>query len=263
MTGEWSVFILVLKPRPHGPFHGIMFKSNDRKIYAWRIIMGKIFKHKLTTRQKEILERTKLPNNWEELSTYHRRIIKRIEKMIKYLEKKYGKKFYYKGYVPGNKLFLDEEYMVAYAEGDDPETGCFSVEPKGLGFSDGYAWVTQAPIVQKEMEEKLAGIFEGQKYKMFVELTGVSDEGEVKCFHIYIYLENTDLSVTEQLMDKVILAITGDSRVHSIDMYCFGESIVDKITAKEHNRCFDLEDIVIHYMSHEKDREKGIGWTKR
>ncbi|SCY47652.1 hypothetical protein SAMN05660668_02783, partial [Pseudobutyrivibrio sp. AR14] len=107
--------------------------------------MGKIFKHKLTRRQKEILERTKLPNNWEELSTYHRRIIKRIEKMIKYLEKKYGKKFYYKGYIPENKLFFDKESLLVYAEGDDPEVDCFAVEPKGFGFTDEYAWVIQTP----------------------------------------------------------------------------------------------------------------------
>ena len=234
------------------------------KISVWRIIMGKIFKHRLTTRQKEILERTKLANNsWEELSTYHRRIIKRIEKMLKYLEKKYGKKFYYNGYVPENKIFLDEEYMVAYAEGDDPEVDCFSVEPKGFGFTDEYAWVIQTPIVQKEMEEKLAGIFEGQKYKMFVELTGVSDEGVVLCFDIYIYIENSDFSKTDELMEKTIVAIEDDSRIHDVDMYCFEKAVVDSITEKEHKRSFDTEDIVSHYMSDLFYRGKGTRWKRR
>ncbi len=224
--------------------------------------MGKIFKHKLTRRQKEILERTKLPNNWEELSTYHRRIIKRIEKMIKYLEKKYGKKFYYNGYVPGNKLFLDEEYMVAYAEGDDPETGCFSVEPKGFGFSDGYAWVTQAPIVQKEMEEKLAGILEGQKYKMFVDLTGVSDEGVVKCFNVFIYIDNKDTLITDSIMDKLVETLSDETREWELIMYCFKKSVVDSIQAKEHNRSFESDDVYCMYDSDRIVRREGKGWER-
>lgn len=227
--------------------------------------MGNIFKRKskLNERQLEILRSKDLPTEWKQLTTIQRQSIVAIEEMLEYVEKKYKKPFCYAGYRRRNPLFMDEESLLCYAQGDDPDIDCFTVKREKIGFRDGYAWVTQTRVVQKEMEDKLSGIFEGQKYKMFVELTGVSDEGEVKCFHIYIYLENTDLSVTEQLMDKVILAITGDSRVHNINMYCFGESIVDKITAKEHNRCFDLDDIVIHYMSHEKDREKGIGWTKR
>lgn len=224
--------------------------------------MGKIFKHKLTRRQKEILERTKLPNNWEELSTYHRRIIKRIEKMIKYLEKKYGKKFYYKGYIPENKLFFDKESLLVYAEGDDPEVDCFAVEPKGLGFTDEYAWVIQTPIVQKEMEEKLAGIFEGQKYKMFVELTGVSDEGEVKWIDICIYIDNKDTSVTDSIMDRIVEALSSETREWDLTMYCFKKPVVDSIPSKEHNRSFESDDVYCMYDSNRVDRREGRGWER-
>ncbi len=224
--------------------------------------MGIIFKHKPTKRQEEILERTKLPKDWNELSTYHRRIIKRIEKMLKYLEKKYGKKFYYNGYVPENKLFLDEEYLVAYAEGDDPEVDCFSVEPKGLGFRDGYAWVIQSPIVQKEMEDKLSGIFEGQKYKMFVDLTGVTDEGEVKSFSTTIYIDNSDSVVTDSIMEKIVSAISDETRNCKIYMYSFKKPVVDQITTKEHNRSFDTDDVKSLYMSTAIDRREGKGWRR-
>ena len=224
--------------------------------------MGKIFKHKLTRRQKEILERTKLPNNWEELSTYHRIIIKRIEKMIKYLEKKYGKKFYYKGYIPENKLFFDKESLLVYAEGDDPEVDCFAVEPKGFGFTDEYAWVIQTPIVQKEMEEKLAGIFEGQNYKMFVELTGVSDEGVVEAFSTTIYIDNSDSVVTDSIMEKIVSIISDEPRYCKIYMYSFKKPVVDQITTKEHNRSFDTDDVKSLYMSTPIDRREGKGWRR-
>ena len=265
MTGEWSVFILVLKPRPHGPFHGIMFKSNDRKIYAWRIIMGNIFKRKskLNERQLEIIRAKDLPTEWKQLTTIQRQSIVAIEEMLEYVEKKYKKAFCYAGYRRQNPLFMDKEALLCYAQGDDPDIDCFTVKRKRFGFRDGYAWVTQTRVVQKEMEDKLSGIFEGFKYKMFVDLTGVSDEGVVQCFHICIYVENEDMFIADTLIEKVIAQLSDETRKIDIDMYCFGKSIVDKITAKEHNRCFDLEDIVIHYMSDEIDRAKGIGWTKR
>ena len=233
------------------------------KISVWRIIMGKIFKHRLTTRQKEILERTKLANNsWEELSTYHRRIIKRIEKMLKYLEKKYGKKFYYKGYIPENKLFFDKESLLVYAEGDDPEVDCFAVEPKGLGFTDEYAWVIQTPIVQKEMEEKLDGILEGQTYKMFVNLTGVSDEGVVTWFHIYIYIDNNDTSFTDSLMDRLVESLSAETREWDLTMYCFKKPVADSIPAKEHNRSFESDDVHCMYDSNRIVRREGKGWRR-
>ncbi len=224
--------------------------------------MGIIFKHKPTKRQEEILERTKLPKDWNELSTYHRRIIKRIEKMLKYLEKKYGKKFYYNGYIPENKLFFDKESLLAYAEGDDPEVDCFSVEPKGFGFTDEYAWVIQSPIVQKEMEDKLSGIFEGQKYKMFVELTGVSDEGAVKYFDIYIYVDCGDSKLTDSFMDRVLRELSTETRQYDVTMYCFEKEIVEQITIKEHNRSFDTDDVKYLYHSTPVTRREERGWKR-
>lgn len=227
--------------------------------------MGNIFKRKskLNERQLEILRSKDLPTEWKQLTTIQRQSIVAIEEMLEYVEKKYKKPFCYAGYRRPNALFMDKEALLCYAQGDDPDIDCFTVKRKRFGFRDGYAWVTQTRVVQKEMEDKLSGIFEGQKYKMFVKLTGVSDEGVVLCFDIYIYIENSDLSKTDELMEKTIVAIEDDSRVHDVDMYCFEKAVVDNITEKEHKRSFDTEDIVFHYMSDEKYREKGTRWKRR
>ncbi|PHU33850.1 hypothetical protein CSX01_13140 [Pseudobutyrivibrio ruminis] len=182
--------------------------------------------------------------------------------MIKYLEKKYGKKFYYKGYIPENKLFFDKESLLVYAEGDDPEVDCFAVEPKGFGFTDEYAWVIKTPIVQKEMEEKLAGILEGQKYKMFVELTGVTDEGEVTWFHIYIYIDNKDTSFIDSIMDRLVEALSDETREWDLTMYCFKKAVADSIPAKEHNRSFESDDVQCMYDSNRIVRREGKGWRR-
>ena len=229
MTGEWSVFILVLKPRPHGPFHGIMFKSNVRKIYAWRIIMGNIFKRKskLNERQLEILRSKDLPTEWKQLTTIQRQSIVAIEEMLEYVEKKYKKPFCYAGYRRSNPLFMDEESLLCYAQGDDPDIDCFTVKREKIGFRDGYAWVTQTRVVQKEMEDKLSGIFEGQKYKMFVKLTGVSDEGVVEAFSTTIYIDNSDSVVTDSIMEKIVSIISDEPRYCKIYMYSFKKPVVD------------------------------------
>ncbi|SCY32798.1 hypothetical protein SAMN05660668_02226, partial [Pseudobutyrivibrio sp. AR14] len=149
-----------------------------------------------------------------------------------------------------------------YAEGDDPEVDCFAVEPKGFGFTDEYAWVIQTPIVQKEMEEKLAGIFEGQNYKMFVELTGVSDEGVVEAFSTTIYIDNSDSVVTDSIMEKIVSIISDEPRYCKIYMYSFKKPVVDQITTKEHNRSFDTDDVKSLYMSTPIDRREGKGWRR-
>ncbi|MCR4566655.1 MAG: hypothetical protein K5769_01280 [Pseudobutyrivibrio sp.] len=227
--------------------------------------MGNLIKEKtnLNERQISILRSKDLPIDWDKLTEGQQQSIVAIEEMLEYLENKYQKTFCYAGYRRENPLFFDKESLLAYAEGDDPESECFTVERAENGFTDRYAWVVQSPIVQKEMEEKLEGIFEGQKYKMFVKLTGVSGEGVVESLHIYIYIENTSMAKTDELMEKTTIAISGDSRVHDIDMYCFDKQVVEAMTDKNHQGSFDIDDIVLHYKSDEINRGRGERWNRR
>jgi len=226
--------------------------------------MGNIFKRKskLNERQLEILRSKDLPTEWKQLTTIQRQSIVAIEEMLEYVEKKYEKPFCYAGYRRRNPLFMDEESLLCYAQGDDPDIDCFTVKREKIGFRDGYAWVTQTRVVQKEMEEKLAGILEGQKYKMFVELTGVSDEGVVKWIDICIYIDNKDISVTDSIMDKIVETLSDESREWDLTMYCFKKPVVDSIPVKEHNRSFELDDVHCMYDSNRVDRREGRGWER-
>jgi hypothetical protein len=226
--------------------------------------MGNIFKRKskLNERQLEILRSKDLPTEWKQLTTIQRQSIVAIEEMLEYVEKKYKKPFCYAGYRRRNPLFMDEESLLCYAQGDDPDIDCFTVKREKIGFRDGYAWVTQTRVVQKEMEDKLSGIFEGQNYKMFVKLTGVSDEGVVLCFNIYIYIDNKDTSVTDSIMDRIVETLSDETREWDLTMYCFKKPVVDSIPAKEHNRSFESDDVYCMYDSDRIDRREGKGWER-
>ena len=133
-------------------------------------------KVELNERQCKILQDMDLPTDWHELGYKQRESIVAIEEMLEYLENKYNKTFIYKGYRYPDPLYNDEESLLAYAEGDDPDTQTISVTRTEDGFEDTYDWVLAAPKYQEEMEEKLAPVFEGQTYKVFTIPTGVKDE---------------------------------------------------------------------------------------
>ena len=223
-----------------------------------------IFGHKLTERQLKICQEKGLPTEWRKMKPFQRQCLTAIEEMLQYLDDKYGKKFCYEGYVPENKIFMDEEYLCAYAEGDDPETDLFTVERDGKGFKDGYAWVQLAPVVQKEMDEKLGPILEGETYKMFTELTGVSDEGIVTSMEIEIYIENPDVTVTDTLFEKVVDSIEDDAKVDGVVLYCFDKrGITSKMDKKSYREIFDINKVRHSYLSTEiKRRNKDARWIR-
>ena len=223
-----------------------------------------IFGHKLTERQLKICQEKGLPTEWRKMKPFQRQCLTAIEEMLQYLDDKYGKKFCYEGYVPENKIFMDEEYLCAYAEGDDPETDLFTVKRDGKGFKDGYAWVQLAPVVQKEMDEKLGPILEGETYKMFTKLIGVSDEGIVKAMNITIYIENPDDNVTEALFEKVVDKVEGDTKVSDIVLYSFDKTGITSDMNKKNHESFDVKEVKHSYLSLSVDRKKnGARWIKK
>jgi len=222
----------------------------------------KLFK-KLTDRQIEILKSKNLPISWLKLSSIQKESISAIEEMLEYVEAKYNKKFCYNGYTRANAFYGDDEVLYTYAEGSDPATSTFSVERTKDGFKDGYGWVIQAPIVQADMEKRLGHLFEGLTYKMFVELTGVADDGHVKTAHIFLYVENASENQSETIMDGFIAEIQGDPIDFAIVLYSLKEGIVPKLDKKDHNNSFWSEDINNMYRSNRIIRKKSIsGWEK-
>lgn len=225
--------------------------------------MGLFSGHKLNERQISILKNANLPTEWKKLNYTGRQCITAIEEMLQYLDKKYGKTFCYNGYVPENKIFLDQERLYAYAEGDDPDIDTFTVERDGKGFKDGYQWVLLAPGVQKEMEEKLSPILEGQKYKMFTELSGVSEEGRVKAIDIFVYVDNSNTSETDLLMGKIVNEIKNDSIDITVEMYDIDNSFIEKMEQGKHQSVFTGRDAKVLYHSSSVTRKNvARGWER-
>ena len=217
--------------------------------------MGFLNKQKLNERQISILKNANLPTEWKDLNSAGRIGITAIEEMLQYLDKKYGKTFCYNGYVPENKVFLDNGCLYAYAEGDDPDIDTFTVERDGKGFKDGYQWVLKAPGVQQEMEERLEPLLQGQAHEMFTELLGVDADGNVKAFSVNIYIENTDKAYIEKTMDSIIDEIYEDARVYDVNFYCFDKPVTRDMNAKNIRDCYKYEDIVLRYASCTADRK--------
>lgn len=228
-------------------------------------LIDKVFGEKveLNERQCEILWSMDLPADWDELGYKQRESIVAIEEMLEYLEAKYNKTFIYAGYRYPDALFNDEEALLAYAEGDDPDTQCFTVTRTEDGFEDSYDWVLLAPKYQKEMDEKLAPILEGQTYKMFTKLTGVKN-GVVSSASILIYIESIDTNVLDGLFDKIVEKIGDEKETSGITMYCFDkEGMTSKMNSKNYEDCYDYYDIKITYISTREDRKNSNSkWSR-
>ena len=220
--------------------------------------------HKLNARQREILKAKDLPTSWIKLQYNQKKAIVAIEEMLQYVEKKYNKKFCYNGYTAAMPLFGDDECLYTYAEGDDPETSTFSVERTEDGFTDGYAWVCQLPVVQAEVEERLGKIFEGESYKMFVELTGVDDDGRVKAVDVCTYIEKATEEKLDTIIEKIVTELNKE-KDYIVDfiMYSYREGLIQGMTTKNHKDICDSDDIIVAYFSDEIDRRNaGCGWYK-
>lgn len=216
----------------------------------------------LNERQCEILWSMDLPAEWDELTLRQQESIVAIEEMLEYLENKYDKEFVYAGYRYPDPLFNDEEALLAYAKGDDPDTQTISVTRTEDGFEDTYDWVLLAPKYQAEMEEKLATILDGQNYKMYTELTGVKD-GKVTAAYVLIYIESVDIKKNDELFEKVVNKIGNEKEASGIMMYCLKEGTTQNMNAKNYEDCYEYDDVKILYDSQRVDRKEGnLKWNR-
>lgn len=217
----------------------------------------------LTERQKEILIENNLPDKWMKLNTSQRQSIVAIEEMLEYLENKYNKKFCYAGYKPKNELYLDEEALLAYAEGDNPDTDKFSVKRTEAGFEDSYDWVLAAPGIQKEAESIIDPILYGQTYKMFTEINGMDEDGNPTLSDVLIFIENGDAQKCDSLFEEIVESLGKDNRIGDVFMYCFDKAITSQMNAGNYNDCFSGSDTRIFYQSYRRDRDNNCKWERR
>lgn len=161
----------------------------------------------LTERQKEILEQGGLPTEYEELTIRQKSAIVKIEKMLVYLEDKYGKEFAYAGYVPGE--LMDEEHLLAYPA-DDPESQVITVwrnEEDGEedAFEDDYPCILATPWYQAAAEAYFAKTFVPETFLVYAEVTeteeDVTEETILRKASAKLYVLLDEQTCTKQQLD--------------------------------------------------------------
>ena len=182
--------------------------------------MSEVLTKELTARQKDILKSKNLPQKWDELDMSIQESIQAIEEMLQFLEKKYGKTFVYAGYKKANNTFNDEESLLAYAVGDDPETQKCIVNRTKDGLEDTYGWVLASPVFNKKMQDKVSDLLSDNNYKLFTKLLGVSNDGTVKASTVAVVIETSYDEDSKELFDKVTSRLSNEEGVYKILMYC-------------------------------------------
>ncbi len=180
--------------------------------------MSGLVTKELTVRQKDILKSKNLPQQWDELDMSIQESIEAIEEMLQFLEHKYGKTFVYAGYKKANRTFSDEESLVAYAVGDDPETQKCTVSRTKDGLEDTYGWVLAFPTFSEKMQNKISDIVIDNKYKLFIKLLGVSNDGKVKASTVAIVIESAYDEVSRELFDKVVSRLNKEEGVYKLSL---------------------------------------------
>lgn len=195
--------------------------------------MSEVLTKELTTRQKDILKSKNLPQQWDELDMSIQESIQAIEEMLQFLEKKYGKTFVYAGYKKANNTFNDEESLLAYAVGDDPETQKCIVNRTKDGLEDTYGWVLASPVFNKKMQDKVSDLLSDNNYKLFTKLLGVSNDGTVKASTVAVVIETSYDEGSKELFDKVTSRLSNEEGVYKILMYCVTPGTTESMT--QHN----------------------------
>lgn len=162
----------------------------------------------LTERQKEILEQSGLPTEYEELTLRQKSAIVKIEQMLVYLEEKYGKEFVYAGYVPGE--LMDEEHLQAYPA-DDPAGEIVTVwrDKEGEGeaaFRDDYPCILATPWYQAAAEAYFAKTFAPETFLIYAEVTeaeeDVTEETVLSKASAKLYVLLDEQTCTKQQLDE-------------------------------------------------------------
>ncbi len=153
----------------------------------------------LTNRQKKILESVGLPMTYENLGYIQRRSILNIEKMLVYLEEKYGIPFAYQGYSNG---LQEREWLQAYPVERENSEDIVTVNVNRDGsYRDNYMWICTRKRYAEEVADFTREYFNTNAAKVYCRyggttLTTLEDLGEGTldhtCYglcHIYFYVD--------------------------------------------------------------------------
>lgn len=211
--------------------------------------MSELITKELTERQKDILKSQNLPQQWDELDMSVQESIEAIEEMLQYLEHKYGKTFVYAGYKKANRTFNDEESLLAYAVGDDPETQKCTVTRTKDGLEDTYGWVLALPSFSKKMQNKVADLLDDKNYKLFIKLLGVSNDGAVKASTVAVVIEADYDQVSKDLFDKVAARLSNEDGVYKILMYCVSPGTTDSMDQQNYEQVMNSDNTLGRYSA--------------
>lgn len=166
----------------------------------------------LSERQREILKKENLPQEYDKLTQTQKRAICRMEKMLCYLDEKYpGVEFRYLEYSAG---YFDTEWLSVYPRGGSSSRDIVTVRPAGYNengtFTDNYIGVYVRPYYEEAIAQYVKDYFQSgnvlvigpDSVKTTLESTDDAAAGKIagncsgSC-HIYFYLNLTDEKMKE------------------------------------------------------------------
>ena len=221
--------------------------------------MSELLTKELTVRQKDILKSKDLPQQWDQLDMSIQESIESIEEMLQFLEQKYGKTFVYAGYKKANRTYHDEESLLAYAVGDDPETQKCLVNRTKDGLEDTYGWVLAFPVFRKKMQDKVSDLLNDNNYKLFTKLLGVSNDGTVKASTVVVVIETAYDNASKELFDKVASRLSNEEGVYKILMYCVAPGTTESMAQHNYEQIMNSDNTLGRYSAlASSNKQKGV-----
>lgn len=202
----------------------------------------------LNDRQIKILDEMELSTNVDELNNRQIAVIKRIEEILQYLERKYDEKFEYVGYV--EKSELENEYLLAVPEGGNKNTDTFRVECDNDEFYDEYLEQLLRPIYEKKMCKCLSDIIESTDLKIYSTIyetdiikTDFSEEDITKNTKssTMIFLSNENLNIKEYdgLYEKVKSALMKNQFSGNVQLLIYKKEYFNRLNREIYNTFLD------------------------
>ena len=132
----------------------------------------------LTERQKQILRKRGLAEEYDQLTDSQKNAIVKIERVLTYLEDTYHDEFEYEGDVSGG---LDGEYVTARITDTYPAeyvTVDISWQGDHYEYSDNYREIMAEPEYAEQVTEFLTGYFDPSDFQVYVKISRLKEAGD-------------------------------------------------------------------------------------
>lgn len=123
----------------------------------------------LTERQKKILTDNGLSPEYDELTTSQQSAIDAIEKMLVYLENKYGLAFSYEAYLA--PFAMEQEQLMAYPSAGPNQSDCVTVTTTKDGYHDDYVAVASTDLFASYVANGLSELHPGIVVQVYPQIT--------------------------------------------------------------------------------------------